>query len=402
MRIGMMADIYKPHISGVTHHIALNKACFEKAGHEVYVFTFGEDLPGDSESHVIHSPGVPIRDTGYNFGLWHTRSARRLIESMDLVHVHHPFVSGQLALHYCRPKGIPVVFTNHSRYDHFAHAYIPVLPDQVGEALLQVYIPSFCRDVDLVIVPSEGVKGVMQAFGVDAPIEVIPNGVELGPFRESVRPMDRSGLGIPRSDVLIIYVGRLSPEKNLRDLLQAFLGVVDAYPEVSLMIVGEGPDLESLRHEASRSRAPGKIVLTGLVEYSRIPSYLAAADIFATPSISEVHPLSVIEAMAAGLPVVGIQAPGVADVVVNGFNGLLSANDLAAFTAHLTRIVGDVDLRRRLARNARASSDAYDIDRTSGLLLRRYAELIESTMRSRDGSHPEASPERERGSLDPP
>jgi glycosyltransferase involved in cell wall biosynthesis len=123
---------------------------------------------------------------------------------------------------------------------------------------------------------------------------------------------------------------------------------------------------------------PGKVVFAGSVEYARIPSYLAAADIFATPSISEVHPLSVMEAMAAGLPVVGIDAPGVADVVVNGFNGLLSANSLPAFTAHLARVVGDARLRLNLASNARASSDAYDIDRTSGLLLQRYAALIEA------------------------
>jgi glycosyltransferase involved in cell wall biosynthesis len=401
MRIGMMADIYTPHISGVTHHIALNKECFEQAGHECYVFTFGENLPDDEACHVVRSPGVPIRDTGYNFGLWHTRTARHLIESMDLVHVHHPFVSGQLAIHYCRPKRIPIVYTNHSRYDLFARAYVPVLPDQVGEAILQMYFPSFCRDVDLVIAPSEGVKGVMRQLGVDAPIEVIPNGVRLAGFRREVSPIERSCLGVAPEDVLIIYVGRLSPEKNLPTLLQAFLGVEEAYRHVRLLVVGAGPEYDELRHEVSRCRAPDKIVFSGSVPYDEVPSYLAAADIFATSSVAEVHPLSVMEAMAAGLPVVGIDAPGVGDVVIDGFNGLLSTNDIASFTAHLARLVGDSDLRRRLASSARISSDAFDIDRTSGLLLRRYGELIRAKEASQEPTEAGKASTEESTTLDP-
>src|SRR5512143_680358 len=126
MRIGMMADVYKAHVSGVTHYVELNKRYLEKAGHEVYVFTFGDPQSQDPEPRVVHSPGLPLLDTGYHVSFTYSRPAKKLLQSMDLVHVQHPFVSGRLALHYCQPLYIPIVFTNHTRYDLYARAYLPI------------------------------------------------------------------------------------------------------------------------------------------------------------------------------------------------------------------------------------------------------------------------------------
>jgi glycosyltransferase involved in cell wall biosynthesis len=80
---------------------------------------------------------------------------------MDLVHAHHPFLSARLALRYCRPFNIPIAFTNHTRYDLYAQAYLPALPDQIGTAFLQAYMPWLCREVDLVIAPSAGLQRVL-------------------------------------------------------------------------------------------------------------------------------------------------------------------------------------------------------------------------------------------------
>ena len=117
MRIGMMTDVYKPHISGITNYISLNKRFLEKEGHQVFIFTFSDEDYQDDESNVIRSPGLPLLDTGYFFNINYRREARALLRTMDVVHVHHPFLSGSLALRYCRPRGTPIVFTNHTRYD---------------------------------------------------------------------------------------------------------------------------------------------------------------------------------------------------------------------------------------------------------------------------------------------
>src|ERR1044071_1885923 len=156
MRIGMMVDTYKPYVSGITNYIDLNKRALEAVGHEVYVFTFGDlDYP-DDDPRVIRSPGLPLADTGFYLSLRYRTAAKKLLQTMDVVHVHHPFLSGRLALRYCRRDQIPVIFTNHTRYDLYAQARMPIMPEEVSHSLLQAYMPDFCEAVNLVISPSEG------------------------------------------------------------------------------------------------------------------------------------------------------------------------------------------------------------------------------------------------------
>jgi len=375
MRIGMMADTYKPHISGITNYIDLNKRYLERAGHEVYVFTFGDLDYSDDELHVIRSPGVPLMDTGYYLSLSYSRAAKHLLQRMDVVHVHHPFLSGRLALRYCRPLRIPIVFTNHTRYDLYAQTYLG-LPDEIAEGLLRTYMPSFCEAVDMVISPSEGMAGVLRKLGVTTPIEIVPNGVDIKIF-QAADGNCRAEFGFGREDVLLVYAGRLAPEKNLEFLLQAFNGVVETVPQAHLLFIGGGPLEESLRAQAKQSTAPHHIHFTGMQPHEAVAPCLAMSDLFVTASITEVHPLSVIEAMAAGLPVLGIHSVGVGDIVEDGYTGLLSSHDLAAFTAHMTRLCIDKDLRLKLSNAARQAAQKYAIEHTTRLMLERYQKLIE-------------------------
>lgn len=375
MRIGMMADLYTPHISGVTNSINLTKGVLEKQGHEVFIFTFGDLDYEDEEKNVIRSSGVPVADTGITLGFRHTRQARRLIQSMDIVHVHHPFISGQLALRYCKPYDIPIVFTNHSRYDLMAQSYFPLLPDQVGRTLLSTYMPGFCREIDLVIAPSRGIENILRDLGVEVPIEVIPNGIDLSPYSIEIDVLGRDAFGIDEEDVLLINIGRLSPEKNLTFLMRAFAGVQAAYPETHLLLIGEGPERDNLKYLVAQMGLDSVVHFGGSVEYEQVPGYLALADVFVTASVTEVHPLSVIEALAAGLPVMGIDSPGVGDTIVSGENGLLSADDLAKYTAKLARLVSDRGLLNKLGQNARISAQQYSIKQTSKLLEEQYTRL---------------------------
>ena len=158
MRIGMLADAYKPYISGVTNVIDLSKRYLESQGHEVFVFTFGDDDYEDDEPNIIRSQGLPLVDSGFYVNVRYNRRTRNLLRTMDIVHVHHPFLSGRLALWYCKPRGIPIIFTNHTRYDLYAKAYMPFLPAGVGETFLKTYFPGFCDAVDMVAAPSMGLK----------------------------------------------------------------------------------------------------------------------------------------------------------------------------------------------------------------------------------------------------
>lgn len=378
MRIGMMADVYKPHVSGITNYIALNKRSLEKRGHEVFVFTFGDEDYKDEESRIIRSSGVPLLDTGYYLGLRYNESAQKLLRSMDVVHLHHPFVSGSLAMRYVRPEGIPLIFTNHTRYDLYAQVYLPVVPDIIGETALEAYLPAFCRNCDRVIAPSAGVRGVLRRYGVDTPIFVVPNGVDLRPFQQVQNPLKREDFGFTPDNVVLIYTGRIGPEKNLTFLLRAFAGTAQVYHQVRLLIVGDGRERDNLQDWVKNTGLEGKVFFTGMVPYEELPRYLAVADAYVTASVTEVHPLSVIEGMAAGLPVLGTQSVGVGDIVVNCETGLLAPEgDLAGFTASMVRLVTDHELRKSLGGSAREAAKAYDIQITTEMMLEQYHQVID-------------------------
>ncbi|MCC6187804.1 MAG: glycosyltransferase [Anaerolineales bacterium] len=378
MRIGMMVDMYKPNISGITSYVSLNKQILESLGHKVFVFTFGDLDYEDTELYVIRSPGMPlnINATGFHISFRYTRPAQRKLRSMDVVHVHHPFLSGPLALRYAKSRGLPVVYTNHTRFDLYAHHYLPsFVPEAVGQAFLKAYLPGFCERCDVVIAPSNGIARVLRDMGVKGNIKVIPNGIDLAPYQAAQAGLTRAQAGLADEAIVLMYVGRLSPEKNLAFLLRAFFGVASACPGVALALVGDGPELENLHDQAQRAGLGSWVHFLGKVEHDAIPAYLRLADVFVTASVTEVHPFSLIEAMAAGLPAVGIDSPGVGDTVVDGENGYLSSSDLAAYTAKLMRIVLEPETRRRMAERARESAQQYDIQRTARLVLAEYEQL---------------------------
>ena len=377
MRIGMLADTYKPYISGVTNCIALNKRMFEAWGHKVYVFTLGYEDYEDDELYVVRSPAIPLSDTGFSLSFRYSRIAQRKLASMDVAHVHHPFVSGQLAIRYCRSQGIPIVFTNHTRYDLYAQAYLPMVPGTLSETFLRAYMPNFCASCDLVIAPSAGLAKVLRSFGVEAAIEVVPNGIDLTPFA-TASPRLRSRLGLTETDRVLIYVGRMGPEKNLAFLLRAFTIVQTMVENLHLVMVGEGPELENLRDHAGRVGLRDRIHLVGGVPYAEVPGWLKMADAFATASTTEVHPLSAIEAVAAGLPLVGIASPGIEDTIRDGENGFLCPDDLKTFTGRLAQLMADEDLRRRMAGEAGAVARQFDIQRTARLMQTHYERVLES------------------------
>ncbi len=385
MRIGMMVDSYKPYISGITNYIEVNKRFFEKAGHEVYVFTFGDLDYEDEEKNVIRSPGLPLADSGFFLSMRYSRQAKKLLQTMDIVHVHHPFLSGRLALRYCRQANIPIVFTNHSRYDLYAQAYLSMMPEEVSLGMLQAYMPPFCRAMDLVITPSAGMEKVLRELKVESHIEIVPNGVDLLSFQHAT-PLPREKFGYRPDDILVVYAGRIALEKNIPLLIDSFDGVANAVPNVRLLLIGSGIQQfeDEIRTHIEKKSNRDRIRLAGRIPYDQLPAYLAMCDIFATASVTEVHPLSVIEAMGAGLPIMGMESVGVGDTVEDGITGYLATNDLPSFTAKLTRLCLEPDIRRSMSHSARKASLTYKIERTTKIMLGQYERVLQGTTRRKD------------------
>jgi glycosyltransferase involved in cell wall biosynthesis len=217
-------------------------------------------------------------------------------------------------------------------------------------------------------------------FGVDSEIDVVPNGVDLQPFASPIEPIERSELGYGPDEVLLIYVGRLGPEKNLPFLLRAVAGTAQAYPNVRLVIVGGGPEEDNLKDRVQLMGLQDQVNFVGRIDYKVVPRYLTMADAFVSASVTEVHPLSIIEAMAAGLPVLGTNSPGVGDTVQDWETGfLVDQDDLSGFTAKMVRMVVDAEERRAMGVRAQEASKDYSIERTTQMMLDRYRRVIKQS-----------------------
>ncbi len=340
MRIGMMTDMYTPYVSGIITYISLNQRYLERLGHEVYVITFGKEGVDGADERVVRSPGIPVLKHDVYFNVVHSQRTREIVKSMDVVHVHHPFTSGINAAYFGWKLGLPVVFTHHTRYDLYAKLYMPGLFGKIGEELVNSYLPSFYKQLDALMVPSASLLDVVMKYQPTCPVSIQPHGMELEMFKNTTS-IDRGTLGLTGEDVVLIYVGRLGPEKNLEFLLEAFSQVNQACGRARLLLVGDGPVKSSLEDWVAKHNLSEKVIFTGMIPHTELPPYYAAADIFVTSSTSETFGLTVVEAMASGLPVVGIQSPGISDAVIDGQTGYVTGQQLDEFSGRLIRIIGE-------------------------------------------------------------
>ena len=370
MRIGMVTACYKPVMNGVTRMVSLYKEKLEAEGHEVTVFTLGEPDPAGEEKNVLRSPAIPLGDTGYYFSFRYSKQAQERLRQMDIIHCHHLFMSVEMAHRY---GNCPIVYTNHTRYDLYTGAYMP-LPQPAADAIMRQVWPEFTDYCDVVITPSPSIRDIMREFGVRQRIEVIPNGIDLEPFWNPALSHTRDDFGIPEEAILLIYTGRLSSEKNLMKLLSQFALAQDIVSDLHLLFMGKGPLKEKLQERAEELGLGQSVHFSGAVPYTEVGSILALADAYVTASISEVHPLSVIEGMATGLPVAAVSSPGIADTVEHNQTGLLTSTP-EGLAAAITALVIDRQRCQAMGAAAREASCRYDIDRTVQQTIELYEEL---------------------------
>ena len=372
MRIGLLSDCYRPGVNGIVRFLTLHRRALEEAGHQALVFTFGpphaEDEPG-----TLRSPGVPFLRPGYHLSLGYSRRALEALRTCDVLHANQPAMSGLLAIRYGRRFGIPTVLTCHSRYDLLWKTALPLVPLALYRRMLGAAIGRITAACDRVIVTSHEAARVMRTLGVAQPLAVIPIGVDLARLGCARRTLTRAELGLPAQAPLAVTVGRLAPEKNVGLLLRAL--AQPALAEAHLLVVGEGPERGALETLARRLGVERRVHFVGQAALEDVPAYAALADVFVTGSLVEMLPVSAIEALAVGLPVLGPEVAWIRELVRPGENGLLAAPEPHPFAEAWARLNADRALRARLGAGARLSAARYDIRQTTAELVALYEGL---------------------------
>ena len=373
MRIVQVSPFFYPHAGGVESHVRGLAREFAREGHDVTVLTsrYRRDLPADElfEGYrVLRSPSL-----GVMLGTPLDLGAGRILRSIDadVVHMHYPPpLTSYFATRALERRRVPICLTYHC--DLF-------LPGASGRWITRLYqwvfLPRTLRRVDRIVVHTRS-YGSTSAMLRGRELAIIPSVVDLDRFRPG---LDSAAL---RRDLqlegkrVIAFTGRLVPHKGVDVILEA----LPLLPkDVVLLVIGAGPRLPSLIGDARRLNVADRVRFCPSVSDDDLPRYLALADLFVFPSQNRLEGfgLVVAEAMAAGLPVVIADMPGVREVIVPGKEGLLTepllATDLAA---KVKTLLDNPALARRMgAAGRRRAEERYGPATVARQLLKLYADL---------------------------
>lgn len=396
MRIAMMTNNYKPVIGGVPISIERLAQGLRKRGHTVYIFApdYG-DIP--KEPFVIRCKTLNKRLTG-EFPVPNPFSPEiedifRCLQ-IDLIHVHHPMVMGQIALHLGEKYQIPVVYTYHTRYEMYLHYLKPyaALEEYAREKpaaqeavrwIREVTVPglirSFMRRCDLIFAPTPTMAEYLERENLPAPVRVMPTG--LSPqayFQEPSAAQTLREYFLEDKKYLLTTVSRLAKEKNFDFMLRA-LAVLKTQigDSFRVLVIGDGPERENLEQLAAHLGLSENICFLGFLPNDQLGMYHRAGDCFLFSSCSETQGIVLLEAMAAHMPVVALEASGVRDVVENGINGFMTAPDEWLWAIRVRQVLERESLRHRLGENAYQTALRYRAEDIAQIAEESYRQVLD-------------------------
>ncbi len=354
MRILHVTECYHPVRNGVVAVVDILTEQLRQRGHSVAIVApHHPQAPPDPEG-VTRIPSLPNPFyPDYPAAVPWSRQLKQVFQSFqpEVVHAHSFMWLSRFALREAKRRSIPVVMTFHTLVTEYLH-YAPV-PRWISLPFITRWVASFCNACEVVIIVSPIAEPLLRSFGVTAPIEFIPTGVDAEQFGKGDGFRIRKELGIPLSATVLLYVGRISREKNVAFLLDAVSPLLAERPRLYLVLVGSGPEQTAMQAKAKQLPGGDRILFVGGRPRSEIPNFHAAADLFVFPSTTEMQGLAVTEAMMSGLPVVAVGEGGIRYFVKDGEVGFLVPHNKRAFAEAVRTLLDKPHLRMAMGERAR-------------------------------------------------
>jgi glycosyltransferase involved in cell wall biosynthesis len=345
----MFTNTYLPHVGGVARSVATFADDLRRRGHEVLVVapTFpGLARADEDPAQVVRVPAIQNfngSDFSVRLLLPAQFSGRLDAFGPELIHSHHPFLLGDAALRTARHRRLPIVFTHHTLYERYTH-YVPFDSPLMQRFVIELAsrFANLCRRV---VAPSESIAELLRKRGVTTPCRVVPTGVDteyFGRGRGRGRRF-RDQMRIPPTAFVLGHLGRLAPEKNLAFLTEAAIRACRALPDGVFLVAGTGKSKDRIRTDFADAGLAERLVTAGQLEGEDLADCYAAMNLFIFTSTSETQGMVLTEAMAAGIPVIALDAPGAREVVRDRSNGRLLAPTAATeeFAAAIAAAAAD-------------------------------------------------------------
>ena len=372
LKIALVSDWYYPKLGGVAVHMHDLALHLRKLGHEVAIITNDRETGKEAELKregidLIKVPGHTFGGANVNMSVFSHNATRMVpyIKDYDVVHGQHAFTPLALkAVSAGRKAGKATLLTTHSiNYENS-----PLI-----KALARMAFPYYryyLHNPHRIIAVSRASKEFIRCF-TRVPIEVIPNGVNVDFFdiplsKEEAK--EKLGLG----EGVILYVGRLEPRKGISTLINAMKHV-----DGTLLIAGQGSMLPLLRERARLLGVSEKVKFLGVVDYSKLPLYYRASDVFVLPSLSEAFGIVLLEAMASGTPVIGTKVGGIPEII-DGCGLLVSPGNAKELANAINLVLNNQSVERRLSRlGKRRVEKVYDWNVVVRRIVALYREVLD-------------------------
>jgi len=382
MRIAIFTDTFLPAINGVVTCVVNSAKELEKKGHEILIiapklkkadrYNLGKNI----RVKLINSVNAYFYDD-FRFTI---PSTFRLIRELrrfkaDIIHFHTPFTLGGEAIMCAKIMKKPLVGTFHTYISEPGYLkHIKLDNIKSIEKIAWKYSNFFYNRSNLVISPSKATKEILKKHKIKKEIMIVKNGLDLSKFREvdeAQKKKIRLKYGI--NDKTVLFVGRVSYEKSIGLLIRSMQLVFKKMPDAKLLVVGDGPLFNELK-----SKYDGKnIIFTGSIQHNELigSGLISACSIFASMSKTENQPMTFLEAMAFGLPIVGVDKLGVPELIDgNGF--IAPADDCKTFAKHIITLLKNKEFREKCGKESKRIIKDYSIDKTIDDLEKIYESLI--------------------------
>jgi len=389
MNVAFFIDSYYPTTNGVVTVVNQLKTQMEKMGHKAIVITV--DAREKKEAYIntdgiyrVPSIESPLPQwKGVFMGFPSTRKIIKILKenNIDLVHVHTEFPMGNCGIKVAKKMKLPVIATTHTMWEDyypyyfFGGKYIPL-------RWVRAWIKNFFGKFDALINVSQKANDYFNKSYIlpQIPSAIIPNAIDetkfcaIKPTKEDMQAL-KSSLNIEETDKVLLYTGRLVNEKRIHELYEIAKGVVNKKDNVKVIFVGSGNQEESLRQTCKIDNKESNIIFTGFVPWEKLSVYYSIADIFITCSLSEMHSMTVLEAITLGKPVICRRDTSFTDTIIDGLNGYLCDDDEQMIDTLIT-IIDDKKELRRLSKNAFDVSKSFTLESQVNKHIKFYEMVI--------------------------
>ena len=388
MRVVMVSDVYFPRINGVSTAIQTYQQALAAHGVEVRLVApdYGQANNGKcneacNEAWIDRVSARPVpgdpEDRLVRWRAMHDAVEAAVEQGCDLIHVQTPFIAHYAGSTAARRNDIPVIATYHTLFEEYLKHYAPLVPASWLRGLARGFSRRQCNALDAVIVPSKAIHQRLSSYGVMTPMHVLPTGIPIKSPAQDGRQTFRARFGIDEVRPVALFVGRVAHEKNIGFLLDVIDLARESVPNVLLLIAGEGPALPHLRKTVADRGLQNNVQFIGYLDrQTDLPACYAAADVFVFASRTETQGLVLLEAMAAGLPVVALAEMGTVDILGAGRGAVVPEDNPYAFSLALTQILRDPILRERLSEAGRAYALEWSDDTLAGRMADLYQLII--------------------------